>query len=333
MNPFSMLQELLDQNQFELLFPDVSKEENRISFTSHPYRGDLRLVYLMNDAVESFLVFCGAVLTGEYRRDYKDFLEMSLCQDEDRYVLSVRQKENVVTIHFQDLKMEVHLYDYGEIGHFWMRGFENLRQLEFKIAILHDKLEYLGEAYCSQEEKRLAELANFPPLNACSYPAVPAQYRVEREEAGYPSKVAFEVMKQLAVQASDLKLLRALKFYEKHCSPVVAKGMAHLFRRNRHRKVLILLTEMLKKAAAVYPKRSFGNKKDEEFAKLLKRANLKKEELNRSGIYAEVLREEPFETEKDSVNYHVYVMQIRRGFRNVKVTVQEISDENLDDMD
>ena len=40
-----MLQELLEQNQFELLIPE------------EPDAKDIRLVYLMNDAVDSFLIF------------------------------------------------------------------------------------------------------------------------------------------------------------------------------------------------------------------------------------------------------------------------------------
>ena len=45
MDTLAMLEELLEQNQFELLIPKDGMS------------GELRLVYLMNDAVESFLVF------------------------------------------------------------------------------------------------------------------------------------------------------------------------------------------------------------------------------------------------------------------------------------
>ena len=53
-----------------------------------------------------------------------------------------------------------------------MKGYEYLRQLEYRIAILRDKLDYLGEESCSAEERELAALAEFPPLNVCCYPAV-----------------------------------------------------------------------------------------------------------------------------------------------------------------
>ena len=54
---FDKLKELLTQDQFELLLDEEKKEEKQ----------KIRLVYLMNDAVESFLVFHEARLTGEYR--------------------------------------------------------------------------------------------------------------------------------------------------------------------------------------------------------------------------------------------------------------------------
>ena len=52
---FDKLKELLTQDQFELLLDEEKKEEKQ----------KIRLVYLMNDAVESFLVFHEARLTGE----------------------------------------------------------------------------------------------------------------------------------------------------------------------------------------------------------------------------------------------------------------------------
>lgn len=163
-----MLQELLEQNQFELLIPE------------EPEAKDIRLVYLMNDAVESFLIFRNACMTGTYKSEYEGELEFSLSHDEKReeYILSVWQGDSVVTILFPRLELEVHLYNYGGIAHFWVPGYEYLRQLEYRIAILRDKLDYLGEEYCTPGEQKLAMLTDFPPLNYCCYPAVPAKYIV-----------------------------------------------------------------------------------------------------------------------------------------------------------
>lgn len=57
---FQKLAQLLGQDQFEVLFPDKDAKN----------QDEIRLVYLMNDAVESFLVFIGARMTGHYQKDY-----------------------------------------------------------------------------------------------------------------------------------------------------------------------------------------------------------------------------------------------------------------------
>ena len=158
-----MLEELLEQDQFELLLPEY------------------KLVYMMNDAVESFLVFHGARMTGIYQDDYEGPLDASVTYENGEYVLVVHQDDSVVTLFYQSLSVEVHLYNYGEIGHFWVEGYEYLRQLEYRIAILRDKLEYLGPEFCTPTEQKLAMLEQFPPLNYCCYPAVPDQYIVPKD--------------------------------------------------------------------------------------------------------------------------------------------------------
>ena len=106
---FEMLEELLEQEQFELLFPKENGaqaewecyetyENNegkqgekdslaRVGKEKNP--GDIRLVYLMNDAVESFLIFRDARLTGSYLENYEGPLKSSLSQEGDEYILVV----------------------------------------------------------------------------------------------------------------------------------------------------------------------------------------------------------------------------------------------------
>lgn len=197
---------LLSQGQFELLLP------------GERYGGgekEIWLVYLMNDAAESFLVFHDAELTGTYQKEYEGEIDAALEKDGEQYVLIVRQKETVCTLFFSRLSLEVHLFDYGKTGHFWVDGYEYLRQIEFRIAILRDKLEYLGEAFCTEEEMRLASLANFPPLNFCCYPAVPDQYLVPSCPWWEATEEAITEMKKLASEAGDKVLLWYLALYEK----------------------------------------------------------------------------------------------------------------------
>ena len=130
MTTYEMLQELLAQNEFELLLPKEC--------ASNTTEQDLRLVYQMNDTIESFLVFREAVWTGIYKEDYEGKLEVSYDWDNDR-LLGVRQGDSVITLFYRKLELEVNLYNYGEIAHFWVPRYENLRQLEFRIAVLWDK--------------------------------------------------------------------------------------------------------------------------------------------------------------------------------------------------
>ena len=82
---------------------------------------DIRLVYQMNDTIESFLVFKEARMTGTYKEDYEGAIEASFYRDGDDYALVVRQEEEdcVVTILFKTLELETNLYNYGDIAHFW----------------------------------------------------------------------------------------------------------------------------------------------------------------------------------------------------------------------
>lgn len=129
---------------------------------------------------------------------------------------------------FRMLDLEVYLYNYGEIGHFWVPGYEYLRQLEYRIAIARDKLEYLGEEFCTEEERALVQLADFPPLNYCCYPAVPKQYIVPKEDPWKPSAAAFQVMEGLAEEARDFRCFGCCMFirnFQLHLSPGFCQGI------------------------------------------------------------------------------------------------------------
>ena len=113
------------------------------------------------------------------------------------------------------------------------------------IAILRDKLDYLGENSCNANERELASLAEFPPLNVCCYPAVPEKYRVICENPWHLSEDASRVFQSIAVEASDPKLLHRLKDYEQHPTKRRARQIARLLHRNAHAKTVDLLTRKL----------------------------------------------------------------------------------------
>ena len=314
MDAFVMLQELLEQEQFELIFP-------KQSISGQP---DIRLVYLMNDAVESFLVFHNARMTGEYRPDYEGEISTSISFEDTEYILVVHQGDSVVTIFFEDLLTDVHLYDYGEIGHFWKKNYEYLRQLEYRLAIMRDKYDYLGEEYCTPEERKLAMLVDFP-LNYCCYPAVPEQYIVPRVEPWVPTEEAIAVMEKLAAEADDKGLLKILKNYRKHPKPYIAKKIAAMLHRNAHAKVVDLLDEKLRKTVSGYKKRSFGEEMDVRCQQLMHKVEDRRQQLQKEGKDSVILREEPFEIAKDSVGYQIHLMIWEKGILNRKVKIESYS--------
>lgn len=308
-----MLEELLSQDQFEL-----QKTED-----------GLRLIYLMNDAVESFLLFINGRMTGNYREDYEGELGASLSRENNEYVLVVEQGDQVVTVFFEDLNLQVYLYDYGEIGHFWMEGYEYLRQLEYKIAILRDKLEYLGEAYCVEAERELAALADFPPLNSCCYPAVSKAYRVERENPWNVTEQAIAVMKKYAGEAVDRSFLKWLRLYERFPVKWIGKHLGKILHQNRHQALFLGIWEKMQQAASGYPKREFDEQVTQTFCQLQKAANLRREQIEKTGKKVWIFREEPFLFAEDSIECGVYLLIWERKGRNTQTVIEKVEVEEI----
>ena len=85
-----------------------------------------------------------------------------------------------------------------------------------------------------------------------------------------------------------------------------------------------LLTGKIKSAAAAYPDRTFGNEADQQLKSLLSKAGKLQEKLTRDGIHAEILREEPFTTARDSLDFQVFLMVCKKGWRNRKVEIRKL---------
>ena len=301
------LAQLLEQDQFELIFTEQ----------------DIRLVYLMNDAVESSLVFQNARMTGEYKDDYEGELDATLEKQGQKYVLIVHQGDTVVTLFFENLIQENHFYEYGTIAHFWVKKYEYLRQLEYRLAILRDKYDYLGEKSCNEKEKQLAQLVDFPPLNYCCYPAVPAKYIVPRENPWEPSEDALMVMEELAERAGDRFLKVVLKLYRKYPIPFLAKRIGNMLHRNRHSKVVDLIDREIQEASKKYPCRYFGRDIELKVHQTMNAVKERQNQLKEKGQQSVILREEPFTTAQDSIAYKIYLMIWKQGILNRKVVIEE----------
>ena len=309
---------LIEQGMFE---PVELDEKNIIDENG---RGDFRIIYLMNDTVESFLVFKNAKYTGEYNDKFEGFTDIELEKREEGYVLIIKQEQSYFLIFFDDVELENYYYNYGKIGHFWIKGYEHLRVLEYQVAIVWDKMCYIGKESCTDNELKIASLKQFPPLNYCSYPCVPDIYQVPLEDKWHLSKDANNFMMEIAKKAGDTELEEKLLQYGENPTIKNAKKMAKLFRRKEHKKVIQLLMKYIEEAAAVYPDRSFGKSFDERNKKLLDKAVKRKNELEKAGVEAVAYKEEQFVYDCDSVEFNVYVMLWKDGLVNSSVRIEKI---------
>ena len=313
-NEFQKLDLLVSQGSFEL-----------VNYQPDQKTQDLKLVYLMNDAVESFLVFQKARLTGTYLPDFEGELSASLSREDSGYVLILHQEDTVCTLFFQDLVLETHLFDYGKTGHFWVKKWEYLRQLEYRLAILHDKLEYLGTEYCNKTEQMLAVLAAFPPLNCSCYPAVPDKYLVPKYPRWFVSQAAIGVMRQLALEAKDPALVRWLNLYRRFPIRTVACYIAHMLHQTAHASVIDLLNSKLANAASSYPERILSEDVKERIQDLYRQAKLRQNELLSQGITSEILKEEPFQCTEDTLVYKVHLMIWKKKGKSRIVEIETFS--------
>lgn len=317
------LAQLLEQDQFELILPEKWKCTDGIWRSSGKEKQDISLVYLMNDAVESFIVFSDASMTGEYHGEYEGELEASLDKQGKRFSLVVRQGDTVLTVFFEKADFVAELYDYSQMGHFWVEKYEYLRQLEYRFAILRDKYEYLGEMFCTKEEKELVILTEFPPLNYCCYPAVSLRYISERADVWTPSETALDFMDRLAEECGDTGFGRMLHIYRRYPLKCAAKILAWMLHRVKHKAIPEMLDEKLRNATKDYKRRFLGKEMEEWYKNTLQKVENRRNSLALQGIQAEILREEPFTTACDSVEYKLYLMIWKEKNGNRLVELEE----------
>ena len=189
---------------------------------------------------------------------------------------------------------------------------------------MRDKYDYLGENYCTDIEKKLAQLADFPPLNDTCYPAVPEKYLVPRVNGWRPTKAAIDVMIELAGEVNDRSMIRNLKLYRKCHGRWMTRKIAGMLCQTIHQQLIVLISEKMQEGTRHYSKRIFDEKIEDEFNHRLKKAVKRQQKLIASGIRALVYREEPFTTAKDSLEFHVYLMIDEKCRKNRKVRIEEV---------
>lgn len=355
--------ELIELSVFEPVFKKNKSTGN----------DECHVVYLMNDAVESYIVLEDAIMTGEYlggdiikdvnesdSSDYakdvnksgssdnikdvnksgnSDYVKDINCNGEEEieyietagiqridggYMLIVNQENNgfvnTFTIKFSNIYLKAEYYNYGDIGHFWIKDYEYMRQLEYELATLRDKRRFMGDCTCNEKEKLLSLLADYPPIKA--YPSVSDKYYVP-----YPDSIdkdATEYLLELCKRAGDKQLYNVIKAYGESESIRLMRKITKMLVSKKHSEVVFLLINELRDATKCYNRRKFAE--NEVDINRIHNETLKVAlEYREKGRKVIIYREEPFIYEKDSVTYKEQLLVFDRGFVRNRCSVITIS--------
>lgn len=157
---YDRLQELLD----EIVVCEAFKLHRAVNQVG---RLDFFIPYMMNDALECYLILTNGRMTGEYLADYKGEMTADVVETEQGAAVICHQGvENVFTVWFGACFQELKCYRYDQIGHFWIEGQEQWRRLVYIIGTIHDKYNYMGDRVCNELEKELMPLMEFAPFLA-----------------------------------------------------------------------------------------------------------------------------------------------------------------------
>ena len=146
-----------------------------------------------------------------------------------------------------------------------------------------------------------------------------------------PDEEGIKVLEEIAAEAEDMSLVHSLKTYRKYASEcvsnpvlarVMAKWIAVKLHRKSHAKTIDILMRKFRHAGAVYPKRKYDEASMEKYKLIMDAARKRKMELKKEGRETVILREEPFITARDSIEFHVYLMTWREGRLNRMVDIE-----------
>lgn len=269
--------------------------------------------YMMSDAVEDYLILKNCRLTGAYLPEKRTETEAYLTKNQEGYVLSIRQgSENAFTLSFDALEEKTECYQYHRIGHFWVRGQEQWRQLVYMIGTIYEKYIYLGGRFCNEIEKEVMHLVEFAPFRMWS----PIHESLEEK---YPATYdGIDCMKELAAEAGDVEFLRWIKVYERFPVKLLERMLGKRLLSKNRQQLYEVIWEKVRAGSESYPERSYGESLDREIVK--KRAEVHRSMLEQgfSGDYPEyekdgaaviAMEEHPFtKMEFDHFDFQIQLM-------------------------
>mgnify|MGYP003231949377 CR=1 FL=1 len=208
---------------------------------------------------------------------------------------------------------EYNYFNYGCMGHFWVKGYEYLRQLEYQLADVRDKYRYLGSSACTKKEIIFMQLADFPPIK--KYKSVPDAYYVPYPDAIYSEAVDYLI--ETAESVGDKRMAGMLQSYMKKPDTFKCNIIAAMLHRKAHSKFIDKIIMDVRNEADKYVNRQFDSDEEAQYEKALNAMNMYKKE----GYECLLYKEEPFMYSKDSITYKEHVMVFKKGLINRKCEI------------
>lgn len=267
--PFWKLAEILELQVLEI--DGLSKDKAT----------DCLIPYMMNDAVENYLILKDCKMTGEYVKEKEVLLPAHLVK-KDMYILVVRQEGGTLfTLQFSKIQEHLQCYQYHQIGHFWVKGQEQWRQLVYMLGTIHDKYEYIGENVCNDREKELMPLIEFPPLRDFS----PIH---ESLDGKYPFTYdGMDRMERLAEEAGDPGYARLVRLYRRLPVGWIGKILRNRLNSPKSERLCRLIKKKLEEASQDYAVREYDSSLNEEIDRKRKAVNADLLEKGFHGKYPE----------------------------------------------
>jgi len=210
--------------------------------------------YMLNDALECYLVFTGASMQGEYLDGLEDVTDVELLEEGCRQCLIIRQGvQNTCTLWFEEVHRELALYRFHEIGHFWEPGAEQWRRLVYIVGTMEDKYLFMGEEVCNEQELSLILLMQFTPFYRY-YPAkicIPEEYVMTEEGC--------LCMLDLALEAGDRTYANLIRLYLRFPGAFMEKCLYRALMNQKRGKLYDLIFRKAAEASGQYPERDYGN--------------------------------------------------------------------------
>ena len=265
---FQKLKEIFDKEVFEFYI----------------HQGQGYIPYMMNDALECYLVLTQCRCTGEYLAGYEESTLGYLSAEDGERILVVHQgEENIFTLWFEEIRIKLEGYSYHQIGHFWLegKGQEQWRQLVYMLGTVYDKYGYFGETMCTPKEQELMRLMEFRPFRYWS----PIK---ESLDPYYPDTAegAME-MKKIAGLAGDGMMAFLAGVYEKIPLIFLEKVIIRRMERPCSQKLYEKIRELVCRESARYQNRDYGKEMNERIKQERTRIQ---EELHRRGFQGEYPR-------------------------------------------